>query len=72
MSNMEKGQSTVEKPSPQEDLSKVLKITNTDLNKLKVEQETNETKKKTDQLEHEIDKNKYENFPLKTYNEVVK
>ena len=69
---MEKGQSTVEKPSPQEDLSKVLKITNTDLNKLKVEQETNETKKKTDQLEHEIDKNKYENFPLKTYNEVVK
>ena len=32
----------------------------------------NEAKQKTDQLEHEIDKNKYENLPLQTYNEVVK
>ena len=32
----------------------------------------NEAKQKTDQLEHEIDKNKYENLPLQTYNEVIK
>ena len=69
---MENKQSAVEKNSPQEDLSKVLERTKTDLNKLKVEQATNETKQKTDQLEHEIDKNKYENLPLQTYNEVVK
>ena len=32
----------------------------------------NEAKQKTDQLEHEIDKSKYEKLPLQTYNEVVK
>jgi hypothetical protein len=42
------------------------------LNELEVGQATTETKQKTDQLEHEIDKNKYENLPLQTYNEVVK
>jgi len=42
------------------------------LNKLEVEQATIETIQKTDQLKNEIDKNKYENLPLQTYNEVVK
>ena len=69
---MEKGQSTVEKTSPQENFSQVEAWTNSALNELEVGQATTETKQKTDQLEHEIDKNKYENLPLQTYNEVVK
>ena len=69
---MEKGQTTVEKTSPQENFSQVEAWTNSALNELEVGQATTETKQKTDQLEHEIDKNKYENLPLQTYNEVVK
>ena len=69
---MEYKQSTVEKKSPQENFSQVEAWTNAALNKLEVEQATIETIQKTDQLKNEIDKNKYENLPLQTYNEVVK
>ena len=72
MSNVEYKQSTVEKKSPQENFSQVEAWTNAALNKLEVEQATIETIQKTDQLKNEIDKNKYENLPLQTYNEVVK
>ena len=69
---MEYKQSTVEKKTPQENFSQVEAWTNAALNKLEVEQATIETIQKTDQLKNEIDKNKYENLPLQTYNEVVK
>ena len=69
---MEKGQSTLENPSPQEKFSQLETWTNLDLNNLEVERVTTGTKEKTGGLEHEIDKNKYENLPLQTYNEVVK
>ena len=69
---MEKGQSTLENPSPQEKFSQLETWTNLDLNNLEVERVTTGTKEKTGGLEHEIDKNKYENLPLQTYNEVIK
>ena len=67
MSNMEKGQSTVENPSPQENFSQL--ETYSALNELEVKTKTIQN---TDQLKNEIDKNKYENLPLQTYNEIVK
>lgn len=69
---MENKQSTVEKKTPQENFSQVETWTTAALNKLEVEQTTIETTQKTDQLKNEIDKNKYENLPLQTYNEIVK
>lgn len=72
MSNVENKQSTVEKKTPQENISQVETWTTAALNKLEVEQTTIETTQKTDQLKNEIDKNKYENLPLQTYNEIVK
>ena len=69
---MENKQSTVEKKTPQENISQVETWTTAALNKLEVEQTTIETTQKTDQLKNEIDKNKYENLPLQTYNEIVK
>ena len=68
---MEYKQSTVEK-TPQENFSQVETWTTAALNKLEAEQATTETIRKTDQLKNEIDKNKYENLPLQTYNEIVK
>ena len=68
---MEYKQSTVEK-TPQENFSQVETWTTAALNKLEAEQATSETIRKTDQLKNEIDKNKYENLPLQTYNEIVK
>lgn len=72
MSNVENKQSTVEKKTPQENFSQVETWTTAALNKLEAEQATTETIRKTDQLKNEIDKNKYEDLPLQTYNEVVK
>ncbi|MBF0981192.1 transglycosylase SLT domain-containing protein [Candidatus Gracilibacteria bacterium] len=72
MSNVENKQSTVEKKTPQENFSQVETGTTAALNKLEAEQATTETIRKTDQLKNEIDKNKYEDLPLQTYNEVVK
>jgi len=69
---VENKQSTVEKKTPQENFSQVETWTTAALNKLEVEQTTIETTQKTDQLKNEIDKNKYENLPLQTYNEIVK
>lgn len=69
---MENKQSTVEKKTPQENFSQVETWTTAALNKLEAEQATTETIRKTDQLKNEIDKNKYEDLPLQTYNEVVK
>ena len=69
---MENKQSTVEKKTPQENFSQVETWTTAALNKLEVEQTTIETTQKADQLKNEIDKNKYENLPLQTYNEIVK
>ena len=68
---MENKQSTVEKSS-EENFSEVEVWTTAALNKLEVEQTTIETTQKADQLKNEIDKNKYENLPLQTYNEIVK
>ena len=69
---MEYKQSTEKEETPQENFSEVETRTTAALNKLEVEQETDKTIKKTDQLKNEIDKNKYENLPLQTYNEIVK
>lgn len=82
---MENKQSTVEKKSPQENVSqgkslekrileeqKAQKWVNVALHQLEGEQLKNETIKNADQLKNEIDKNKYENLPLQTYNEIVK
>lgn len=66
---MENKQSTVEKKTPQENFSQVETWTTAALNKLEVE---TKTRQNTDQLKNEIDKNKYENLPLQTYNEIVK
>lgn len=65
---MEYKQSTVEKETPQEDISWIKEA----LYELEAEQVGKETIQKADQLKNEIDKNKYENLPLQTYNEIVK
>ena len=85
MSNVEYKQSTVEKKSPQENISqgenlekriieeqKAEKWVNVSLHQLEGKQVETETIQKADQLKNEIDKNKYENLPLQTYNEIVK
>lgn len=85
MSNVEYKQSTVEKKSPQENISqgenlekriieeqKAEKWVNVSLHQLEGKQVEMETIQKADQLKNEIDKNKYENLPLQTYNEIVK
>ena len=81
MSNVENKQSTVENNSPQEKQTQLKRIVEekrtkrsvyADLNKIEVGQATTETIQKTDQLKNEIDKSKYENLPLQTYNEIVK
>ena len=82
---MEYKQSTVEKETPQENFSqgenlekriieeqKAEKWVNVSLHQLKGKQVETETIQKADQLKNEIDKNKYENLPLQTYNEIVK
>ena len=69
---MEKRQSTVEKPSPQENFSQVEAWTKEALKDLETGQVKIGTQEKTDQLVREIDKSKYEKLPLQTYNEVVK
>ena len=82
---MEYKQSTVEKKSPQENISqgenlekriieeqKAEKWVNVSLHQLEGKQVEMETIQKADQLKNEIDKNKYENLPLQTYNEIVK
>lgn len=82
---MEYKQSTVEKKSPQENISqgenlekriieeqKAEKWVNVSLHQLEGKQVETETIQKADQLKNEIDKNKYENLPLQTYNEIVK
>ncbi len=82
---MEYKQSTVEKKSPQENISqgenlekriieeqKAEKWVNVSLHQLEGKQVEAETIQKADQLKNEIDKNKYENLPLQTYNEIVK
>jgi len=85
MSNVEYKQSTVEKKSPQENISqgenlekriieeqKAEKWVNVSLYQLEGKQVETETIQKADQLKNEIDKSKYEKLPLQTYNEVVK
>ena len=85
MSNVEYKQSTVEKKSPQENISqgenlekriieeqKAEKWVNVSLHQLEGKQVETETIQKADQLKNEIDKSKYEKLPLQTYNEVVK
>lgn len=82
---MEYKQSTVEKKSPQENISqgenlekriieeqKAEKWVNVSLHQLEGKQVETETIQKADQLKNEIDKSKYEKLPLQTYNEVVK
>ena len=82
---MEYKQSTVEKKSPQENISQVENLekriveeqkaekwVKVALHQLEGERVKKETTRKADQLKNEIDKNKYENLPLQTYNEVVK
>ena len=82
---MEYKQSTVEKKSPQENISqgenlekriieeqKAEKWVNVSLHQLEGKQVETETIQKADQLKNEIDKNNYENLPLQTYNEIVK
>ena len=78
---MENKQSAVEKNSPQEKQTQLKRIVeekrtalsvNADLNKVEVGQIARQSTQKVDQLKNEIDKNKYENLPLQTYNEVVK
>ena len=85
MSNVEYKQSTVEKKSPQENISqgenlekriiedqKAEKWVNVSLHQLEGKQLETETIQKADQLKNEIDKSKYEKLPLQTYNEIVK
>ena len=82
---MEYKQSTVEKKSPQENISqgenlekriiedqKAEKWVNVSLHQLEGKQLETETIQKADQLKNEIDKSKYEKLPLQTYNEIVK
>lgn len=82
---MEYKQSTVEKKSPQENISqgenlekriieeqKAEKWVNVSLHQLEGRQLETETIQKADQLKNEIDKSKYEKLPLQTYNEIVK
>ena len=82
---MENKQSTVEKKSPQENISqgenlekriieeqKAEKWVNVSLHQLEGKQLETETIQKADQLKNEIDKSKYEKLPLQTYNEIVK
>ena len=77
---MEYKQSTVKEKTPQEkffqgeNLEKRIleEQNNVALYQLEGEQVKNEAKQMTDQLKNEIDKNKYENLPLQTYNEIVK
>ena len=78
---MENKQSAVEKNSPQEKQTQLKRTVeekrtalsvNADLNKVEVGQIARQSTQKVDQLKNEIDKNKYENLPLQTYNEVVK
>ena len=82
---MEYKQSTVEKKSPQENISqgenlekriieeqKAEKWVNVSLHQLEGKQVETETIQKADQLKNEIDKSKYEKLPLQTYNEIVK
>lgn len=82
---MEYKQSTVKEKTPQEKFfqgenlekrileeQKAEKWVNVALHQLEGEQLKNETIKNADQLKNEIDKNKYENLPLQTYNEIVK
>lgn len=72
MSNVEYKQSTVEKKSPQENISQVEAWTKGALYQLEREQVGTDTTEKANQLKNEIDKSKYENLPLQTYNEIVK
>ena len=82
---MEYKQSTVEKKSPQENISqgenlekriiedqKAEKWVNVSLHQLEGKQLETETIQKADQLKNEIDKSKYEKLPLQTYSEIVK
>ena len=82
---MEYKQSTVEKKSPQENISqgenlekrileeqKAEKWVNVALHQLEGKQVETEITQKANQLKNEIDKSKYEKLPLQTYNEVVK
>ena len=68
MSNVENKQSAVEKNSPQEKQTQLKRI----VEEVEVGQIARQSTQKVDQLKNEIDKNKYENLPLQTYNEVVK
>ena len=85
MSNVEYKQSTVKEKTPQEKFfqrenlekrileeQKAEKWVNVSLHQLEGKQVETETIQKADQLKNEIDKNKYENLPLQTYNEIVK
>ena len=73
---MENKQSTVKEKTPQENFSLMGAWIDKALHELEAELEAEqvgkETIQKADQLKNEIDKNKYENLPLQTYNEIVK